>query len=586
MDLVDYDPRDVTKGILDGIANAKGLAKSVELVIDLSFTQFTESEPFHVDAIQTQLAKAGKVSFILSHTNVTVDNIGDLAMIPSINGLVLHGVPLDDDEVISVLGRFGSPETGVQRSIDLRWNGIVVDDRLVNIFDMSSNSCVRNGREDYAPRRDVEFVYTFGPQFARPLDRKPTRLSVPRSVSPRCDVLKLDAYLRNQIGFRWTDLVITAKPGVSPIPMEYIADKVVSLIPDWMLQTALKQSVPPSVTAPFPSLQLKKFGSCVSGFGSKSSDVDLVVVAVDPDGTHWLESAFRSADAQKELSQNFLWYLQQLLPEVLNCELVRHARIPVLKISAFPVSSSVSVSVDITFLTSVCLINTHLLHQYAVMNEHIFQLGHMVKMWAKSNNLISKEANGHSFPSAYAWVLISIYFVQCRMYACLSLVGPRRGAKPRHIWGCRNGEYVDAVIKDPGETRAVWEASEHRQRLPRSPVSLFAHFLRFVVDDLDRVVIDLREVATSSRDAVITVMDPIEIGRVVTKNVTHEAWTGIKTVALAALSILAETPDVDTLITLIAGGSNRAASVDGDESMGVVVEGKDFFVDGDPAMEH
>jgi hypothetical protein len=258
----------------------------------------------------------------------------------------------------------------------------------------------------------------------------------------------------------------------------------------------------------------------VNGFGSKTSDVDLVVCATEERGRMWFLENFSSVEKQRSLAQDFLYYLRLMVPREVETELVLHARVPVLKLFRF---GSQSLSLDITFMNTVCLRNSLLLKSYACLDESLFRLGHMVKIWARNNELISSLANDHAFPNSYAWTLLCIFFCQTRLSGCVSLLTPAENYNS--VWGCKSSFFVDEECSDPFTAK-----TDQFLRLPRSPLHIFILFLNFIAHEADNMVIDLRG-DTDQNDLPIKVVDPIEISRVVTRNVEPDNWDYVKRIA-------------------------------------------------------
>ena len=334
-----------------------------------------------------------------------------------------------------------------------------------------------------------------------------------KHYSPNIPVSRFDkdAFLQTQCGFLWGDLVVPDHPfSQLRSSIEGVADTVIAQIPGWMLESSLRKSV--AGRAVFVKLKLAKFGSCVNGLGAKRSDVDLVVVPVDSEGEDLMHRQFSSPETQKLLSQDFLYWLRRMLEnDELIVEYIAHARIPLLRIPNFPISRTATISVDITFMNAVCVINSAFIRACATASEDLFALAHCVKLWTKTNSLVSSAANAHSFPSSYAWTLIVLFFLQERQGGDRYLreqseESEEPPAEP--VWGCRNAWFV----------RRRFNAPTHRSG-GRNLVSLFFEFLEFLRTDACHIRIDLLRPELPLLAADLTVIDPIELDRLVTKNV-------------------------------------------------------------------
>ena len=369
------------------------------------------------------------------------------------------------------------------------------------------NSPYRSELDYFGNERQWNKVYLSG----RQRSNRPSKAFAPPSYRFVDSISHqfVDSFLLNQSGVTW-DMLNTME-----IPIESLADEVIAQIPKWMLEEALLNAG----ALLGPQLVLKKFGSSVNGFGSnKSSDIDLVIVPETD--WEWYWSKFGWAQSQKEFAQDYLYWLQQQFPASWDTECIRHARVPLLRIRKFPVSRSVFVDVDITCMNNVCLHNSDLLRKYAEQSPDIFGMCHLVKVWAKSNELVSSQKNSHSFPSSYAWICMVIYFLQERIKAVPSLIIPNTRSDSEAIWGCRNGEF----------TNVKTEKKLHQKSETSRAIIHFSQFMRFLIEDSNRVLIDF--VNPSSRSlsgrAELQVLDPLELGRNLTANMTASSFNRIQ----------------------------------------------------------
>lgn len=465
----------------------------------------------------------------LSYSDASLGDLVALAKDPKISRLTAKSLKLENSQIGQIVA---SALTGrrTRITIDCGYNHI---DRigLITAYAGEKNVFV-TATEEAVPESAIVVVVMGVQLIFAPTEA--SEMSKYKHEWTQLDESQIESLIRNETGFKWTDLVDTEKRVVSPIPMEYISGTVVGMIPDWMLKTALKQAMSLEDDSDIPAIKLAKFGSCVNGFGTRKSDVDLVVVPEDLEDLEWFGELYRTAESQKRASQDFLYHLQQLLPGEIGSELVKHARIPVLKISKFPVSPAITVAVDISFFNPVALNNSLLLRRFCCLDRHVYLLGHLVKLWAKTQNLVSHEDNEFSYPSSYAWILMCMHFLQIRLGAVPSLIGKSRRAQ--EIWGCRSSFYLPTEIADPFAAMAEWQNSNPlHAKLPRTSFSLFSRFMEFLVFDSESVVMDLRQQA-KTRDAVITVIDPIETTRAVTRNVQPDSWRTVKNIALSTLA--------------------------------------------------
>ena len=167
----------------------------------------------------------------------------------------------------------------------------------------------------------------------------------------------------------------------------------------------------------FPNCELKKYGSSLSGFGLKGSDIDLCLI-ID------LKSAFKHPKFFKEMSKEYSgdqhtndlceWIILSKLCNVLaegsnkviDLELRSSARV---RIVNFKTPTEPQFEVDICLNNRIALENTELLRTYSLIDERVSKIGIIVKMWAKAVNICNTR-NGTL--SAYAYVILVIYFLQ------------------------------------------------------------------------------------------------------------------------------------------------------------------------------
>ena len=525
-DLSDKQIRSLSREITQVLENPLSAAYS-DIRLDLSYSSGIDGNSQAL--MGPPMDNFDSILVDLSYSDASLGDLVALAKYPKISHLTAKSLKLGNFQIGQIVAAaLAGRRTRI--TIDCGYNHI---DRISLITAYAGQKKVfATVTEEEVPESAI-VVVVMGVQLVLSAPTEASEMSKYKQEWTQLDETRIELLIRNETGFKWTDLVDTEKRVVSPIPMEYISGTVVRMIPDWMLKSALKQAMSLENDSDIPAVKLAKFGSCVNGFGTRKSDVDLVVVPEDMEDLEWFGELYRIADTQKRASQDFLYHLQQLLPGEIGSKLVKHARIPVLKISKFPVSPAITVAVDISFFNPAALNNSLLLRRFCCLDRRGYLLGHLVKLWAKTQNLVSQEDNEFSFPSSYAWILMCMYYLQVRLGAVPSLIGKTRRAQ--ETWGCRSSFYLPTEISDPFATMAEWKLSNPLDaKIPRTVFSLFSRFLEFLVADSEEVVMDLRRQA-KTRDAVITVIDPIETTRVVTRNVQPDSWRTVKNVALSTL---------------------------------------------------
>jgi len=512
-DLDDFDD------LIDSCMRNPLLASSQSIMINLSCNGHVDARTIQNIIARPELPYKASIIVDVSMSGVSPEDLQELVRDPRISVLRCTGNNVDTDLSLSLI------EHARRRPpmwLDLEWNCINRNHLKKRIPEGAKVIIAKEFPELPDDENHVVVVGIQNPNLLPPLALP----CLSRNYRLKDERL-MNQFMKELVGSTWGDLVL--RP--SEIPVSITADAAIEIITPSILASCLRKCLDEDFDR-VPALKLYKFGSCVNGFASRTSDVDLVVAPADFADIKWFARQFRSADSQKRLAQDFLYYLEQYLAAHANTELVKHARVPVLKLSKFVVSGSESTDVDITFMNTVCLLNSKLLRKYAQSSESTFILVHLVKVWANNNRFVSHELNGFTFPTSYAWVLICIFFLQERLHAvdCFCATsGPTST-----IWGCRTGAFLDAESIGISDTD-----NDLLLPLPKSPLTLFFMFMHFLVNETNNLVIDLlggwREKKT---DSVLTVLDPIEIERNVTRNVSEENWDLVKETAETCLERL------------------------------------------------
>ena len=398
----------------------------------------------------------------------------------------------------------------LRSSVDFRANDIVcLVEKMPNLRELDLSDFTNLSFEDLnrirkcSPNGDLIIIANWNHLPGITIDeqdlfRYQDLLQVTSPDRPLCLLLlnDCDAIVAHHCGYSWTDLVA----GLTPL--DGLADLVIESIQSSQIHTAIQQCCLPSTAA--PQLKWVKFGSCVNGFGNKCSDIDLVVLS---DNDAWFEETYSTCKSQRRLSQDFLYYLKETF--ACDTELINRARVPVLRLTNYFVGLK-KVSVDITFMNSVCVLNSQLLLTYAKTDRVVFLLGQIVKSWARTNKLISSVENGHVYPSSYTWMIIVIFFLQVRVECVASHISETvQECKP--LWGVSNGEYCKRGVAAPSQANT----------LKGKPGLLFFQFLYFLIDEAEFIRMDISDpTETVRRVKYLTVLDPFE-----TRNLTANVYS-------------------------------------------------------------
>lgn len=150
-------------------------------------------------------------------------------------------------------------------------------------------------------------------------------------------------------------------------------------------------------------VRLSIFGSTMSKFGSKKSDMDLSLSYTD------VNLDAMSEDDQRSHIGNSLKKVKKLLykmgTRVAGINLILSARVPVLKF----IWTKLDLECDVCVGNNIAVENTRLLRTYAEIDPRVAQLGFILKAWARMNEL--NDAGSGSL-SSYAYIVMMIHYLQ------------------------------------------------------------------------------------------------------------------------------------------------------------------------------
>mmetsp|Transcript_87488 Transcript_87488/g.255816 ORF Transcript_87488/g.255816 Transcript_87488/m.255816 type:complete len:469 (-) Transcript_87488:334-1740(-) len=162
-----------------------------------------------------------------------------------------------------------------------------------------------------------------------------------------------------------------------------------------------------------PGAEVRAFGSAVSGFGDRTSDIDLVVTATKASLVKGLELEGRIA--RRDLAPRSLSKLHTRLQEhgfrIREC--VLFAQMPILKMSIASRSSDRSgdIECDLSVNNLLPVFNTALLKAYADIDHRAVEVTQACKRWAKAQG-VHGASLGHL--SSYAFTLMVIFYMQVK----------------------------------------------------------------------------------------------------------------------------------------------------------------------------
>jgi hypothetical protein len=273
------------------------------------------------------------------------------------------------------------------------------------------------------------------------------------------------------------------------------------------------------------ALVLSPYGSLVNGFYIKeSSDVDLCFYLK----TDLLPDRFKrqTPKQQKTMSKDFVERFGQAVRREWRCkaEVVPWGKVPLVKIFNWEGFRELNIILG----PRLGMYNSQLLFWYAKDDLTLYYVGMQVKAWAKRNGLVNKPENHHSYISAYAWILMVIFFFQVcvRSTHSIQMAAER---KPVACWGSDmlvEIESSDAILEDKGCDAATACDGE---------ATLTEFFLFYAFDfDWSKMTVDIKDPERGIReryfdtrengDKFAAIRDPYERDRNLARGLNEDAF--------------------------------------------------------------
>ncbi|CAD7937965.1 unnamed protein product [Amoebophrya sp. A25] len=139
--------------------------------------------------------------------------------------------------------------------------------------------------------------------------------------------------------------------------------------------------------------EMKCFGSFMSGFASKRSDLD--VTFIQKDSTVYIHDVLNRIATKLEASG-----LYDSITKVL------HAQSPLVRCTHL----ELAVEVEILMNNQLGVENSNLLHCYSKLDPKVAQLVRLVKTWAKNHDILGSQ---DGCINSYAYVLLVLYYLVC-----------------------------------------------------------------------------------------------------------------------------------------------------------------------------
>ncbi|EME32252.1 nucleotidyltransferase [Galdieria sulphuraria] len=157
----------------------------------------------------------------------------------------------------------------------------------------------------------------------------------------------------------------------------------------------LKRRLQKVIQKQYPDCSLEIFGSAVTGLWKPASDVDFVVL---PKNT---------MKDKKSKPVKYLRVLAGVLrsTEMFSVFLIGNAKVPIVKF----VDHTSGLKGDISWDSSLGLVNSKLIRQYLDMDELVKDFVWLVKEWVSARRIAGAPQH---YPSSYCWVLMCLWFLQ------------------------------------------------------------------------------------------------------------------------------------------------------------------------------
>ncbi|XP_050404280.1 poly(A) RNA polymerase, mitochondrial isoform X2 [Patella vulgata] len=214
----------------------------------------------------------------------------------------------------------------------------------------------------------------------------------------------------------------------------------------------------------FYRCKIEPFGSCVNGFGSQTSDLDLGINTVSRKKKSGFNVEFMHSNEYNLGRIHKL--LREFLPFLSNLYYVRHARVPIIKCNL----GLLDVTCDLSDSNLSGSKMSELLYLYSQLDPRAPPLASIIKVWA-SHQGVTKSGPG-SWPSNFMLLMMVIFFLQSKStLPSISTMASALGKK-------NNVSPVDLSFSLTNIERFVSNDNRH-QTLEELLVEFFQFYLKF-----------------------------------------------------------------------------------------------------------
>ena len=195
------------------------------------------------------------------------------------------------------------------------------------------------------------------------------------------------------------------------------------------------------------------FGSSVNGFGSDSSDLDMVMDVRDDMETKDIETnRCLSYQSKPVMSDRFLSqrlvdfvgdYLQYFMPGIVSLQRIPRARVPIVKVY----SDITGLDSDISFQPSDASVRmAEILFDYSLMDERIAKLICFIKIWAKHHSLTNQ--NPGPWYTNFMLMMMVVHFFQTRHGFQLPSINDLKTLRDRRNTNSNEDTSFAAVLRE------------------------------------------------------------------------------------------------------------------------------------------
>ncbi|KAM7537599.1 hypothetical protein Aperf_G00000062037 [Anoplocephala perfoliata] len=250
-----------------------------------------------------------------------------------------------------------------------------------------------------------------------------------------------------------------------------------------------------------PDVQVQIFGSCMNGFGTKTSDLD---VSVNFPADSAIAECFArgSCSEQKEELKKLdrILYENKRYLRIKNIRRICGARVKIIKFCLM--WKGKDIEVDVSFSNDLAVCNTHLLREYNDYEPRLRTLNVVLKEIRQTCQLRASSEGGIS---SYAFAVMLIHYLQQKGYLpCLqeayeSDIKPQIMVNDWNVWFQTDRGVVHRIWSPPKESTTVAE--------------MWFGFLRYYLFEFDRetycIRIDTKSLTRKNcPDKLFTIMDP------------------------------------------------------------------------------